>query len=152
MTKSQIADVLQEIATLLELNDENPFKIRAYANAARSLETFRIFSIWADCRRSGIASKRFGDAPRCAPGRCRRKLSAAPGNCARCRSCSGDEKACGDYGILRQTPTGGIDHCPGADENECPIAFWHPMRSSRRQLVGISSCVPSLYTLVRDQQ
>ena len=40
MTKSQIADVLQEIATLLELNDENPFKIRAYANAARSLETF----------------------------------------------------------------------------------------------------------------
>jgi DNA polymerase (family 10) len=40
MTKSQIADVLQEIATLLELKDENPFKIRAYANAARSLETF----------------------------------------------------------------------------------------------------------------
>src|SRR5579864_251813 len=40
MTKSQIAGVLQEIATLLELKDENPFKIRAYANAARSLETF----------------------------------------------------------------------------------------------------------------
>jgi DNA polymerase (family 10) len=40
MTKSQIADVLEEIATLLELKDENPFKIRAYANAARSLETF----------------------------------------------------------------------------------------------------------------
>jgi DNA polymerase (family X) len=40
MTKSQIAEVLQEIATLLELKDENPFKIRAYANAARSLETF----------------------------------------------------------------------------------------------------------------
>jgi DNA polymerase (family 10) len=40
MTKSQIADVLQEIATLLELKDENPFKIRAYTNAARSLETF----------------------------------------------------------------------------------------------------------------
>lgn len=40
MTKSQIALVLQEIATLLELKDENPFKIRAYANAARSLETF----------------------------------------------------------------------------------------------------------------
>ncbi len=30
MTKSQIADVLQEIATLLELKDENPFKIRAF--------------------------------------------------------------------------------------------------------------------------
>ena len=40
MTKSQIASVLEEIATLLELKDENPFKIRAYANAARSLETF----------------------------------------------------------------------------------------------------------------
>src|SRR5213082_704613 len=40
MTKSQIAEVLEEIATLLELKDENPFKTRAYANAARSLETF----------------------------------------------------------------------------------------------------------------
>src|ERR1700757_4828534 len=40
MTKGQIAEVLEEIATLLELKDENPFKIRAYANAARSLETF----------------------------------------------------------------------------------------------------------------
>ena len=40
MTKSQIAAVLEEIATLLELKDENVFKIRAYANAARSLETF----------------------------------------------------------------------------------------------------------------
>src|SRR5438105_4206956 len=40
MTKSQIAELLEEIATLLELKDENPFKIRAYANAARSLETF----------------------------------------------------------------------------------------------------------------
>jgi DNA polymerase (family X) len=32
--------VLEEIATLLELKDENPFKIRAYANAARSIETW----------------------------------------------------------------------------------------------------------------
>lgn len=40
MTKSEIATVLEEIATLLELKDENPFKIRAYANAARSLETW----------------------------------------------------------------------------------------------------------------
>src|ERR1700704_3102290 len=40
MTKSEIAVVLEEIATLLELKDENPFKIRAYANAARSIETF----------------------------------------------------------------------------------------------------------------
>ena len=40
MTKEQIADALQQIATLLELKDENPFKIRAYTNAARALETF----------------------------------------------------------------------------------------------------------------
>src|SRR3984893_4927955 len=40
MTKGEIAGVLEEIATLLELKDENPFKIRAYANAARSLETW----------------------------------------------------------------------------------------------------------------
>src|ERR1700731_4198509 len=40
MTKGEIAAVLEEIATWLELKDKNPFKIRAYANAARSLETF----------------------------------------------------------------------------------------------------------------
>ena len=40
MTKAEIASVLEEIGTLLELKDENPFKIRAYANAARSLETW----------------------------------------------------------------------------------------------------------------
>jgi DNA polymerase (family 10) len=40
MTKGQIVEVLEEIATLLELKDENPFKIRAYANAARSIETW----------------------------------------------------------------------------------------------------------------
>ncbi len=40
MNRTQIAEILQQIATLLELKDENPFKIRAYANAARSLETF----------------------------------------------------------------------------------------------------------------
>src|SRR6267143_733621 len=40
MTKSQIAGVLEQIATLLELKDENPFKIRAYANAARSIEAW----------------------------------------------------------------------------------------------------------------
>src|ERR1700682_4597120 len=40
MTKAQISETLQEIATLLELKDENPFKIRAYANAARSIEAW----------------------------------------------------------------------------------------------------------------
>ena len=40
MDKAQIAEVLEKIATLLELKDENVFKIRAYTNAARSLETW----------------------------------------------------------------------------------------------------------------
>ncbi len=40
MTKAQIAEVLEQIATLLELKDENPFKIRAYANAARAIEAW----------------------------------------------------------------------------------------------------------------
>jgi DNA polymerase (family X) len=40
MTKNDVAAVLEEIATLLELKGENPFKIRAYANAARSMEAW----------------------------------------------------------------------------------------------------------------
>ena len=40
MTKEDIASVLEKIATLLELKDENPFKVRAYTNAARAIETF----------------------------------------------------------------------------------------------------------------
>src|SRR5437763_8524049 len=40
MTKEDIAGVLEKIATLLELKDENPFKTRAYINAARAIETF----------------------------------------------------------------------------------------------------------------
>jgi DNA polymerase (family 10) len=39
MDKSEIAGILDEIATLLELTGENPFKIRAYAAGARVLET-----------------------------------------------------------------------------------------------------------------
>jgi DNA polymerase (family 10) len=38
MTKNEIADVLLEIATLLELQGENPFKVRAYHSGARVLE------------------------------------------------------------------------------------------------------------------
>ena len=40
MDKGTIAELLEKIATLLELKGENPFKIRAYTNAARSLETW----------------------------------------------------------------------------------------------------------------
>jgi len=38
VTKNEIADVLAEIGTLLELKGENPFKIRAYQTGARALE------------------------------------------------------------------------------------------------------------------
>src|ERR1051325_7527973 len=40
MTKEAIARILEEIAALLELKGENPFKVRAYTNAARAIETF----------------------------------------------------------------------------------------------------------------
>src|SRR5947208_3727346 len=40
MNKEEIAGILERIATLLELKGENPFKIRAYTNAARAIETF----------------------------------------------------------------------------------------------------------------
>jgi DNA polymerase (family X) len=39
MDKEQVAGVLAEIGTLLELKGENPFKTRAYTNAARTLES-----------------------------------------------------------------------------------------------------------------
>jgi DNA polymerase (family 10) len=39
-TKEQTIELLETIARLLELKGENPFKIRAYTNAARALETF----------------------------------------------------------------------------------------------------------------
>jgi DNA polymerase (family 10) len=38
MDKAQVAEILVNIATLLELKGENPFKSRAYTNAARALE------------------------------------------------------------------------------------------------------------------
>src|SRR5437762_12438438 len=40
MTKEEIARILEQTAALLELKGENPFKIRAYVNAARAIETF----------------------------------------------------------------------------------------------------------------
>ena len=40
MTKDEVRGVLESITQLLELKGENPFKIRAYQNAARALETY----------------------------------------------------------------------------------------------------------------
>ncbi|HEY4485344.1 MAG TPA: helix-hairpin-helix domain-containing protein, partial [Nitrospiria bacterium] len=37
MTRQEVSEILEEIGTLLELKGENPFKVRAYANAARTI-------------------------------------------------------------------------------------------------------------------
>lgn len=39
MDKDLIIKTLEEISTMLELKEENPFKVRAYKNAAKALET-----------------------------------------------------------------------------------------------------------------
>src|SRR5271154_48142 len=39
MDKEKVAEILVEIGTLLELKGENPFKTRAYANGARTIES-----------------------------------------------------------------------------------------------------------------
>jgi DNA polymerase (family 10) len=39
-SKEEVIDLLESIARLLELKGENVFKVRAYTNAARTLETF----------------------------------------------------------------------------------------------------------------
>lgn len=62
MNKSDIADVLNEIATLLEIKGENPFKIRAYQNGARKLETLEedVGELVSEGRLKDVAG--FGDA------------------------------------------------------------------------------------------
>ena len=40
LSKDAVADILESIAQLLDLKGENPFKIRAYNNAARALQQF----------------------------------------------------------------------------------------------------------------
>jgi len=59
MNKDQVAQVLTEIATLLELKVENPFKSRAYANAARAIESLgqpleSVFAPQSEARLKGI--------------------------------------------------------------------------------------------------
>jgi len=57
MNNGQIAQVLDEIGQLLEFKDENPFKIRAYRNAARAIE-----SLTADVR-TLVAEKKLAEIP-----------------------------------------------------------------------------------------
>jgi len=62
MDKDQVAEVLADIATLLELKGENPFKTRAYENAARTIETLSepLDKVVAEARLGDI--KGIGDA------------------------------------------------------------------------------------------
>lgn len=41
MTNLEVASILERIADLLQIRDENPFKIRAYRNAARSIHNLQ---------------------------------------------------------------------------------------------------------------
>ena len=56
MDKEKVAAVLVEIGTLLELKGENPFKTRAYTNAARTLESLSepLATLVAEKRLGGI--------------------------------------------------------------------------------------------------
>jgi len=38
LDNKKVSAVLQEVALLLELKGENPFKVKAYSNAARTIE------------------------------------------------------------------------------------------------------------------
>ncbi|HTJ78186.1 MAG TPA: DNA polymerase/3'-5' exonuclease PolX [Rariglobus sp.] len=63
MTKNEIADVLVEIGTLLELKGENPFKIRAYQAGARALESIEDEELATLIREERLKSvKGIGDA------------------------------------------------------------------------------------------
>src|SRR5882672_1568899 len=57
MDTRQVAELLEKIAHLLELQEENPFKIRAYQNGARALE-----GLTTDLR-DLIEQKKLGEVP-----------------------------------------------------------------------------------------
>jgi len=57
MDKGKVAEMLVEIGTLLELKGENPFKTRAYSNAARALENL------TEPLEKVVAENRLGEIP-----------------------------------------------------------------------------------------
>jgi DNA polymerase (family X) len=63
VTKNEIADVLTEIGTLLELKGENPFKVRAYQAGARAVEALEDAELARLIEQGELAGVRgFGDA------------------------------------------------------------------------------------------
>jgi DNA polymerase (family 10) len=57
MDTSQVAALLEKIAHLLELKDENPFKVRAYQNGARAIEGL------TENLRKLVDEKKLGEVP-----------------------------------------------------------------------------------------
>jgi DNA polymerase (family 10) len=55
--KAKVAEILTEIGTLLELKGENPFKTRAYTNAARTVEGL------SESLQAIVAENRLADVP-----------------------------------------------------------------------------------------
>ncbi len=55
MDKEKVAEILVEIGTLLELKGENPFKTRAYSNAARTIQSL------SESLPKLVAEKRLGE-------------------------------------------------------------------------------------------
>jgi DNA polymerase (family X) len=63
VTKNEIADVLNEIGTLLELKGENPFKVRAYQAGARAVEALEDAELARLVEKGELANvKGFGEA------------------------------------------------------------------------------------------
>jgi DNA polymerase (family 10) len=63
VTKNEIAEVLEQIGTLLDLKGENPFKVRAYAAGARALESLEEAELERLLREDDLSSvKGIGEA------------------------------------------------------------------------------------------
>ena len=64
MTRERLAEVLEEIALLLELKDENPFKIRAYRQGAEAVRNFDGDIVQRAVSNELVGIKGIGDALR----------------------------------------------------------------------------------------
>ena len=122
MEKEAIADTLEKIATLLELKGENPFKIRAYTNAARSLETWGgNAAALADeeILAPAAASRASEGRPERAIGCLEREAAWAPGGPGwRVDACVHR----GHGGVLHEPIPGGVRRARGAEPLELPRA------------------------------
>src|SRR5439155_242348 len=148
MTKEEIAGVLEKIATLLELKNENPFKIRAYSNAARAIETFggniaNFQDEEALAKIPGIGksiAEKIKELAATGSLKYFEELSAEfPPGIMELFSLSGlgPKKSGSDHAILRFASAGRLDHRARADEIERAASLRSAVRSARREHCGI---------------